>query len=134
MIATEVRKPYKKDGIWNYPELPAGMREATIANFEILTGEVVFGINILYKPGIDMDYQAHNIHNKSVLQNWKKYIDAGKVYIDKIPYKATLAPSVARNGWILKTETTKPLMAEKNAETAMAINNGTMSGSSCNSG
>ena len=87
MIATQVRKPYKKDGIWNYPELPAGMREATIANFEMLTGEVVFGINILYKPGIDMDYQAHNIQDKSALKNWEKYIAAGKVYIDKVPYK-----------------------------------------------
>ncbi len=87
MIATQVKKPYKQDGIWNYPELPAGMRQAKPADFSILTDEVVFGINILFKPNGLKDYQAHCIRDKSNLLHWESDIARGYVYIDKLPYK-----------------------------------------------
>jgi len=87
MIATQVRKPYKQDNIWNYPELPEGMRQAQIKDFSILTDELVFGINILFKPNGLKDYQAHNILNAQKLTQWIPDIKAGTVYIGKLPYK-----------------------------------------------
>jgi len=90
MIATEVRKPYKKDGIWNYPSLPEGMRVAKPADFNVLSDEVVFGINILYKPAGSTDYQARNIRDKANLAQWHSDIIAGNVYIEKLPYKQGL--------------------------------------------
>ena len=79
--------PYKAEGIWNYPELPKGMRQAMPADFSVLTDELVFGINILFKPDVLHDYQAWNIGTKSDLEKWKAEIVAGKVYVEKIPYK-----------------------------------------------
>jgi hypothetical protein len=86
MIATQT-KPYKKDGIWNYPELPAGMRKAVPADFDILTSELVFGINILNKPDVLSDYQARCIRDRTALKEWSEDIAAGKVFVDKLPYK-----------------------------------------------
>ena len=86
MIATAIAKPYKKEGIWHYPELPAGMRTATISDFEIITPELRFGVNILFKPDL-LDYQANNIRNAENLEKWKSDITAGKVFVDKLPYK-----------------------------------------------
>lgn len=86
MIATK-KKPYKAEGIWNYPELPAGMHQATLIDFSVLTDELIFGINILFKPDVLQDYQAWNIATASEMEKWKTEILAGKVYIEKIPYK-----------------------------------------------
>lgn len=86
MIATK-KGPYKADGIWNYPELPAGMIQANPVDFAILSDELVFGINILHKPDVLQDYQARNISTAAELENWNTEILAGKVFIDKMPYK-----------------------------------------------
>lgn len=86
MEATEV-KPYLKDGFWNYPGLPAGFREAVPSDFSILSDELVFGINCLFKRDIHSDYEARCIRTVSELDKWKPDIIAGKVFIDKLPYK-----------------------------------------------
>jgi len=79
--------PYKKEGIWNYPELPDGMRAATLIDFSILSDELVFGINILFKPDVLHDYQAWNIGTVADMQKWEQEILAGKVFFAKMPYK-----------------------------------------------
>ena len=86
MIAVK-KGPYKKEGIWNYPELPAGMRKATAADFAIITDGLVFGINILVKPDVMHDYQANCIRNSADLDIRKDDIESGNVYVDKLPYK-----------------------------------------------
>lgn len=86
MIATK-KGPYKEAGIWNYPELPKGMRQATPADFAVSTDELIFGINILHKPDALTDYQACNIGTTAGLDGWKTEILAGRVYVEKIPYK-----------------------------------------------
>ena len=86
MIATK-KGPYKQDGIWNYPELPSGMRKAALIDFSILSDELIFGINILHKPDALHDYQAQNITGAPALDAWTAEILAGNVYVDKMPYK-----------------------------------------------
>ena len=86
MIATHT-EPYKSKGTWNYTELPEGMRKAMLDDFSILSDELVFGINILFKPDAIHDYQAFNIGNTQELNNWKTKILAGNVFVDKLPYK-----------------------------------------------
>jgi len=85
MIAVK-KGPYKADGIWNYPELPAGMHQASLLDFSVLCDELVFGINILHKPGAMNDYQARSITTHADLDTWTSEILAGNVYIDKMPY------------------------------------------------
>ena len=77
-------EPYKKNGIWNYPELKSGMRLAVPSDFAILTDELVFGINVLYLPAPNKHYQAHSVADA---ESWMPHIIAGKVYVDKLPYK-----------------------------------------------
>lgn len=77
-------KPFKKGNTWHYPELPSGMRKANYQDFSILSEELVFGINILLKAE---DYEARNIQTRQELQNYSSEIAAGKVFIEKLPYK-----------------------------------------------
>jgi len=86
MIAIK-KGPYKADGIWNYPELPAGMRQAALIDFKIVTDELVFGVNILHKPDAISDYQAQKINDTAALDAWTTEILAGNVFVDKMPYK-----------------------------------------------
>lgn len=85
MTTATLTKPYKKDGIWHYPELPDGMRQATLIDFNIITPELVFGINILLQSADN--YQARIIRNATDLKKFSPDIVAGKVFVDKLPYK-----------------------------------------------
>jgi hypothetical protein len=80
-------KPYKQNGVWHYPELPTSMRHATITDFNILTTELIFGINIMFQPVSGEAYQARIIRNTTDLKKYSPDIIAGKVYVDKLPYK-----------------------------------------------
>jgi len=80
-------KPYKQNDVWHYPELPTRMRQATVTDFNIITPELVFGINIMFQPVAGEAYQARIIRNSTDLKKFGPDIIAGKVYIDKLPYK-----------------------------------------------
>lgn len=75
------KSPYKSNGLFYYPELPANMRRATISDFFTAMNDIRPGIDFLVKGTENPEYEAHRTSDTDHFVKWMDWVPAGRVFV-----------------------------------------------------